>query len=37
MAKTKKQFNFVIEKRISFNGKQYNITGKPVVKFSNVK
>jgi hypothetical protein len=37
MAKTKKQFNFVIEKRISFNGKRYNITGKPVVKFSNVK
>ncbi|MDX6181472.1 hypothetical protein SGQ44_06975 [Flavobacterium sp. Fl-77] len=37
MAKTKKQFNFVIEKRLSFNGKWYNITGKPVVKFSNIK
>lgn len=37
MAKTKKQFNFVIEKRFSFKGKRYNITGKPVVKFSNIK
>jgi len=37
MVKTKKQFNFVIEKRISFNGKRYNVTGKPVVKFSNIK
>jgi len=37
MAKTKKQFNFVIEKRLSFNGKWYIITGKPVVKFSNIK
>lgn len=37
MAKTKRQFNFVIEKRISFNGKRYNIAGKPVVKFSNIK
>jgi hypothetical protein len=36
MAKTKKQFNFVIEKRLSFNGKWYIITGKPVVKFSNI-
>lgn len=37
MAKTKKQFNFVIEKRLSFSGKWYKIVGKPVVKFSNVK
>lgn len=37
MAKTKKQFNFVIEKRLSFNGKWYNVTGKPIVKYSNVK
>lgn len=37
MAKTKKQFNFVIEKRLSFNGKWYTIVGKPVVKFSNIK
>ena len=37
MAKTKKQFNFVIEKHFSFKGKWYNITGKPVVKYSNVK
>lgn len=37
MAKTKKQFNFVIEKLLSFNGKWYNIVGKPTVKFSNVK
>jgi hypothetical protein len=37
MAKTKKQFNFVIEKRYSFKGKKYNAVGKPVVKFSNVK
>jgi len=37
MSKTKKQFNFVIEKRFSFKGKRYNIAGKPVVKFSNVK
>lgn len=37
MVKTKKQFNFTIEKRLSFDGKWYNIVGKPVVKFSNVK
>lgn len=37
MVKTKKQFNFVIEKRLSFNGKWYNVVGKPVVKFSNIK
>ena len=37
LAKTKKQFNFVIEKRLSFSGKWYKITGKPAVKFSNIK
>ncbi|PXY39393.1 hypothetical protein DMB65_18080 [Flavobacterium cheongpyeongense] len=37
MVKTKKQFNFTIEKRLSFNGKWYTSTGKPVVKFSNIK
>ncbi|MBF4515708.1 hypothetical protein IRZ71_05115 [Flavobacterium sp. ANB] len=37
MGKTKKQFNFVIERRFSFKGKRYNIVGKPVVKFSNIK
>jgi hypothetical protein len=37
MAKTKKQFNFVIEKKVSFTGKWYNIVGKPTVKFSNAK
>lgn len=37
MAKTKKQFNFVIERRFSFKGKHYSIVGKPTVKFSNVK
>jgi len=37
MAKNKKQFNFVIEKHLSFKGKWYNTEGKPVVKFSNVK
>lgn len=37
MAKTKKQFNFVIEKRLSFSGKWYKIVDKPIVKFSNVK
>lgn len=36
MAKTKKQFNFVIEKRYSFSGKHYKAVGKPVVKFSNI-
>lgn len=37
MAKTKKQFNFSIERRFSFKGKWYNAVGKSVVKFSNVK
>ncbi|MEO7977274.1 hypothetical protein [Flavobacterium sp.] len=37
LAKNKKQFNFIIEKRYSFKGKWYNATGKPVVKFSNIK
>lgn len=37
MAKTKKQFNFEIEKRFSFKGKSYKMTAKPIVKFSNVK
>lgn len=37
MAKTKKQFNFSIERHYSFKGKWYNIVGKPIVKFSNVK
>lgn len=37
MAKTKKQFNFSIERHFSFKGKWYNAVGKPIVKFSNVK
>ncbi|MFH6991317.1 hypothetical protein [Flavobacterium sp. FlaQc-48] len=37
MAKTKKQFNFEIEKHFSFKGKFYKMTEKPIVKFSNVK
>ncbi|MDA6071769.1 hypothetical protein NJT12_19260 [Flavobacterium sp. AC] len=37
MAKTKKQFNFSIERHFSFKGKWYNIVGKPIVKYSNVK
>ncbi|WP_264530102.1 glycoside hydrolase family 68 protein [Flavobacterium sp. N502540] len=37
MAKTKKKFNFEIERRFSFKGKQYKLIDKPVVKFSNVK
>lgn len=37
MAKTKKQFDFEIEKRYSFIGKYYKTTGKAVVKFSNAK
>jgi len=37
MAKTKKQFNFEIEKRFSFKGKLYKMIDKPIVKFSNVK
>nr|WP_315239112.1 hypothetical protein [uncultured Flavobacterium sp.] len=37
MVKTKKQFNFTIEKRLSFDGKWYTIVGKPVVKYYNIK
>ncbi|MFD1605145.1 hypothetical protein ACFSJW_00980 [Flavobacterium artemisiae] len=37
MAKTKKEFDFVIEKRFSFKGKKYTLVGKPVVKFSKIK
>ncbi|WP_428233074.1 hypothetical protein [Flavobacterium sp.] len=37
MAKTKKQFNFEIEKHFSFKGKFYKMVDKPIVKFSNVK
>lgn len=37
MAKTKKSFNFEIERRFSFKGKFYKMIDKPVVKFSNVK
>ncbi|MNK57664.1 hypothetical protein D3C87_767250 [compost metagenome] len=37
MAKTKKQFNFVIERQYSFKGKFYKMIDKPIVKFSNVK
>lgn len=37
MAKTKKSFNFEIERRFSFKGKSYKMIGKPVVKFSNIK
>ncbi|WP_163394595.1 hypothetical protein [Flavobacterium limi] len=37
MVKTKKQFNFVIERRFSFDGKWYTVVGKPAVKFSNIK
>ncbi|RZJ49973.1 MAG: hypothetical protein EOO44_17265 [Flavobacterium sp.] len=37
MSKTKKEFDFVIEKRFSFKGKKYSPVGKAVVKFSNVK
>lgn len=37
LAKTKKQFDFVIEKHFSFKGKFYKVTGKPIVKFSNIK
>lgn len=37
MAKTKKQFNFTIERHLTFKGKWYNAVGKPIVKFSNVK
>lgn len=37
MAKTKKSFDFEIERRFSFKGKFYKMIDKPVVKFSNVK
>ncbi|MCV2484990.1 hypothetical protein OD917_08655 [Flavobacterium sp. SH_e] len=37
MAKTKKSFNFEIERRYSFKGKLYKMIDKPMVKFSNVK
>lgn len=37
MAKTKKQFDFEIERRFSFKGKSYKMTGQPIVKFSKVK
>ncbi|MBS7253817.1 hypothetical protein [Flavobacterium branchiicola] len=37
MGKTKKQFNFVIERHFSFKGKFYKMTNKPIVKFSNIK
>ncbi len=37
MAKTKKSFNFVIERHYSFKGKFYKMIDKPIVKFSNVK
>ncbi|MBF7091699.1 hypothetical protein IUY40_09110 [Flavobacterium sp. ALJ2] len=37
LPKTKKQFNFIIEKRLSFNGKWYIIVGEPIVKISNAK
>lgn len=37
MAKTKKAFDFEIERRYSFKGKFYKMMDKPIVKFSNVK
>lgn len=37
MAKTKKSFNFEIERHYSFKGKFYKMIDKPIVKFSNVK
>ncbi|WP_029270206.1 hypothetical protein [Flavobacterium sp. KJJ] len=37
MTKTKKQFNFEIERRFSFKGKSYKMIDKPIVKFSKVK
>lgn len=37
MAKTKKSFDFQIERRFVFKGKFYKMMDKPVVKFSNVK
>ncbi|MEN2416067.1 hypothetical protein [Flavobacterium mesophilum] len=37
IAKTKKQFDFVIERRYEFKGKFYKMIGKPVVTISNAK
>ncbi|WP_291287361.1 hypothetical protein [Flavobacterium sp.] len=37
MAKTKKQFDFVIERRFSFKGNRYKMVDKSTVKFSKVK
>lgn len=37
MARTKKSFNFEIERRYAFKGKFYKMIDKPIVKFSNVK
>ncbi len=37
MAKTKKSFDFEIERRFVFKGKFYKIIDKPIVKFSNAK
>lgn len=37
MAKTKKAFDFEIERRYSFKGKFYTMIEKPIVKFSNIK
>ncbi|WET02824.1 hypothetical protein P0R33_00535 [Flavobacterium sp. YJ01] len=37
MAKTKKAFNFEIERRFVFKSKFYKMIDKPIVKFSNVK
>lgn len=37
MTKTKKSFDFEIERRFVFKGKFYKIIDKPIVKFSNVK
>ncbi|KAF2506802.1 glycoside hydrolase family 68 protein [Flavobacterium zhairuonense] len=36
-AKTKKQFDFAIERRFEFKGKFYKMIGKPVVKIFNAK
>ncbi|WP_281233584.1 hypothetical protein [Flavobacterium gelatinilyticum] len=37
MGKTKKSFDFEIERRFAFKGKFYKMIDKPIVKFSNVK
>ncbi|WP_246074148.1 hypothetical protein [Flavobacterium daemonense] len=37
MARTKKSFNFEIERHYSFKGKFYKMIDKPIVKFSNKK